>query len=123
MYLDHANIVTPDLDTTVDFFTEVVGFTTGPRPNFQVHGYWLYSEGRPVIHLTQATLALPSGRTSPRIDHVALRVADLTEWAALVGRLKTHHIEYQLNVRNDDNDMQLWVVPAPGVTIEFIVAH
>ncbi|NWD66094.1 VOC family protein [Pseudomonas gingeri] len=123
MYLDHANIVTPDLDTTVGFFTEVLGFTTGPRPNFQVPGYWLYSDGRPVIHLTQATIALPSGKTSPRIDHLALRVANLDEWATLLSRLKAHHIDYQLNALNDDNDIQLWVALAPGVTIEIIVAH
>lgn len=123
MYLDHANIVTPDLETTVGFFTEVLGLTLGPRPDFRVPGSWLYSDGRPVIHLTQATIALPSGRTSPRIDHVALRVANLDEWTALLERLKDHHIDYQLNAPDDDNDIQLWVTLAPGLTIEIIVAH
>ena len=123
MYLDHANIVTPNLDTAVGFFTEVLGFTTGPRPDFQVPGYWLYSDGHPVIHLTQATVALPTGRTSPRIDHIALRVADLEEWSALLDRLKAHSIDYQFDTRNGDNDIQLWVALAPGVTIEIIVAH
>lgn len=123
MYLDHANIVTPDLDTTVDFFTKVLGLALGPRPDFRVPGSWLYSDGRPVVHLTQATIALPSGRASPRIDHVALRVANLDEWTALLGRLKAHDIEYQLNTPDDDNDIQLWVTLAPGLTIEIIVAH
>lgn len=36
--LDHANIVTPDLDTTVDFFTEELGLTLEPRPDFRVAG-------------------------------------------------------------------------------------
>ncbi|NWA29043.1 VOC family protein [Pseudomonas gingeri] len=123
MHLDHANIVTPDLDRTVRFFTDVLGFTTGPRPDFRVPGYWLYSAGRPVIHLTQATLTLPAGKMSPRIDHIAVRVADLDEWTALLGRLKSHNIEYQLNARNDGNDTQLWVALAAGVTIEIIVAN
>jgi catechol 2,3-dioxygenase-like lactoylglutathione lyase family enzyme len=123
MFLDHANIVTPDLDTTVGFFTDVLGLTTGPRPDFRVPGYWLYSAGRPVIHLTQATVALSAGSMSPRIDHVALRVADLDEWSALLERLEAHDIDYQLNARNDDNDIQLWIPLAVGLTIEIIVAH
>lgn len=123
MYLDHANIVTPDLDTTVRFFTDVLGFTTGPRPGFRVPGYWLYSAGRPLIHLTQATVALPQGRTSPRIDHIALRVGALDEWTALLDRLKAHQVDYQLNDFNDDSDLQLWVSLAAGVTLEFIVSH
>lgn len=123
MYLDHANIVTPDLDATVHFFTDVLGFTSGPRPNFQVPGCWLYSDGFPVIHLTQATIALPAGKTSPRIDHVALRVANMAEWTDLLGRLNAHRIDYQLDAHHDDNDIQLWVTLAPGVTIEFIVTQ
>lgn len=122
MYLDHANIVTPDLDTTARFFTDVLGFTAGPRPGFRVPGYWLYSVGRPVIHLTQATVALPTGKMSPRIDHIALRVADIDEWTALLDRLKAHNVDYQLNALNDDNDIQLWVPLAAGVIIEIIVS-
>ena len=123
MHLDHANIVTPDLDTTVRFFTDVLGLTTGSRPDFRVAGYWLYSAGRPVIHLTQATIALPAGRTSPRIDHIALRVADRDEWDALLQRMNAHEIDYQLNPGDATSDIQLWVTLAPGVTIEIIVSH
>ncbi|MFS2160923.1 VOC family protein [Pseudomonas sp. Pseusp122] len=123
MYLDHANIVTPNLAATASFFIDVLGLTIGPRPNFQVPGCWLYSDGRPLIHLTQATIALPVGKTSPRIDHVALRLANLDELTALLARLKDHHADYQLDVRTADNEIQLWVAVAPGVIIEFIVVQ
>ncbi|WP_397452831.1 VOC family protein [Pseudomonas sp. NA-150] len=121
MHLDHANIVTSDLDMIVRFFTDVLGFTTGPRPNFRTPGHWLYSEGRPLIHLSQATGGLPTASVSPRIDHIALRIANLDEWSALLDRLKAHGIEYQLSAPNDGSDLQLWVSPAAGVTIEFII--
>lgn len=123
MYLDHANIVTPDLDATVGFFTDVLGLTAGQRPNFPVPGVWLYSEGRPLIHLSQATGGLPAVRLSSRIDHIALRVANLTEWHALLDRVKAHGIDYQINTDADGSDFQLWVALAAGVTIEIIVAH
>ncbi|MGE8064472.1 VOC family protein [Pseudomonas sp. NPDC089569] len=121
MHLDHANIVTPDLDRTVDFFTDVLGFTTGPRPNFRVPGAWLYRDGRPLIHLTQATAGSPTASVSPRIDHIALRVADLEEWNTLLARVKARGLEYRLNTGNDGSDFQLWVLLAAGVSIEIIV--
>lgn len=123
MYLDHANIVTPDLDATVGFFTDVLGLTAGQRPNFRVPGVWLYSEGRPLIHLSQATGGLPAVRLSSRIDHIALRVANLTEWHALLDRVKAHGIDYQINTDDHSADSQLWVTPTASVIIELVVAR
>ncbi|WP_433766235.1 VOC family protein [Pseudomonas putida] len=120
MHLDHANIVIADLDKTVGFFTDVLGFTKGDRPDFRVPGAWLYSQGRPLIHLTQATGGLPAQRMSPRIDHIALRVADLDEWRAALDRVRAHGIEYHVNTPNDGSDFQLWVAIAPGITVEII---
>lgn len=122
MHLDHANIVIADLDKTVGFFTDVLGFTKGDRPDFRVPGAWLYSQGRPLIHLTQATGFLPAERMSPRIDHIALRVADLDEWRAALDRVRAHGIEYQVNTPNDGSDFQLWVAIAPGITVEIIAS-
>ena len=120
MHLDHANIVIADLDKTVGFFTDVLGFTKGYRPDFRVPGAWLYSQGRPLIHLTQATGGLPAQRMSPRIDHIALRVADLDEWSAVLDRVRAHGLEYQVNAPSDGSDFQLWVAIAPGITVEII---
>lgn len=71
----------------------------------------------------QATITLQAVRTSPRIDHVALRVTGLDEWTALLGRLNAHRIDHQLSALSDDIDTQLWVTLAPGLTIEIINAY
>jgi catechol 2,3-dioxygenase-like lactoylglutathione lyase family enzyme len=123
MQLDHANIVTPHLEQAVTFFTDILGLTLGQRPNFTVPGAWLYSEGRPLIHLSQATGGLPAARLSSRIDHVALRLASLDEWNALLDRLNARGIDYQLNAATHLKDLQLWVEPVPGVIIEMTVAR
>lgn len=123
MQLDHANIVTPDLEQAVAFFTDVLGLTLGPRPNFAVPGAWLYSEGRPLIHLSLATGGLPAARLSSRIDHIALRLNGLNEWNALLDRLNTQGIDYQLNAAAHLQDLQLWVAPVPGVIIEITVSR
>jgi len=79
MELDHATIVTRDLESARDFLSGIVGLSDGPRPPFQAGGYGLYADGRPVIHLVEATRPAFEGKASVRIDHVALRIDDATE--------------------------------------------
>ena len=49
--LDHFNIRTRKLGDTVRFYEDVLGLEKGPRPNFAFPGAWMYSEGKPVVHL------------------------------------------------------------------------
>jgi catechol-2,3-dioxygenase len=53
---DHYNLraARPMLDQLRDFYRDVVGLTVGERPPFRRFGYWLYSSGRPVLHLSLA---------------------------------------------------------------------
>jgi catechol-2,3-dioxygenase len=52
----HYNLRAPRalLDTLRDFYMDVVGLTSGERPPFESFGYWLYADGHPVLHLTEA---------------------------------------------------------------------
>ena len=49
--LDHFNIRTRKLADTVRFYEEVLELKKGDRPNFSFPGAWMYSEGKPVVHL------------------------------------------------------------------------
>jgi catechol 2,3-dioxygenase-like lactoylglutathione lyase family enzyme len=120
MKLDHATIVTSDLESARSFLCDIVGLINGPRPPFQVDGYWLYANGRPVIHLVESTVRAPEGRTASRIDHVALRVEDATEWIALLGRMRLNKVPYQLAEVPLADELQLFVSLAPGVVVEFV---
>jgi catechol 2,3-dioxygenase-like lactoylglutathione lyase family enzyme len=126
MQLDHATIVTPDLDRARRFLVEVAGLEDGPRPPFRIGGHWLYAGGRPVIHLVEATrVALAAGRpslTAPRIDHVALRIDDGAQWQALLARLAKSGTAYQLAEVPLASEVQLFVELAPAVVIEFVTA-
>ena len=53
---DHYNLRAdrPVLEQLRDFYRDVVGLTVGDRPPFRSFGYWLYSGGRPVLHLSLA---------------------------------------------------------------------
>ncbi|KAF1029630.1 MAG: hypothetical protein GAK40_00397 [Burkholderia plantarii] len=126
MRLDHATIVTDDLDGVCRFLRDVAGLVRGPRPPFAVDGGWFYAEGRAVIHVVRATQPAMQpamlGRTVPRIDHVALRVDDRLAWDALLERVRRHAIRHQLSAVPLSNELQLFVPLAPGVTIEFVMA-
>ena len=41
--LSHYSIRTIDLESSRKFYTEVMGFTVGPRPPFNFPGLWLYN--------------------------------------------------------------------------------
>lgn len=127
MQLDHATIVTADLDTARRFFVDVVGLVDGARPPFSVDGCWLYAnDGRPVIHLIDATVPAATGRAAPRIDHIAFRLENAAEWQALLGRLQATGVDYQSAqvppMGPRPAEVQLFVALAPGVVIEFVTA-
>lgn len=126
MQLDHATIVTADLDAARRLFVDVAGLTQGARPPFSIDGYWLYANGRPLIHLIDATVAVQAGRVAPRIDHIAFRLESADEWQALLQRLHATDTPYQLaevpQMGPQQAELQLFVALAPGVVIEFVTA-
>jgi catechol 2,3-dioxygenase-like lactoylglutathione lyase family enzyme len=121
MKLDHATVVTPDLEAVRRFFCDIVGLAEGERPPFTFEGYWLYQDGKPIIHLVKARSERPPARSSSRIDHIAFRL-DETEWMALAERLRTNRIDYQQGEVPSTGERQLFVTPAPEVTIEFVTS-
>ena len=70
--LDHFNIRTRDLDSTVHFYQEVMGLEKGPRPNFAFPGAWMYSEGKAVVHIVDISKTdEPQKPDSGVVHHVA----------------------------------------------------
>jgi catechol 2,3-dioxygenase-like lactoylglutathione lyase family enzyme len=122
MQLDHSTIVTKHLEAARHFFCVVVGMTEGPRPPFKVNGHWLYADGRPVIHLVEATLPGVDGRASPRIDHVAFRVNDAGRWKTLVDRLRSNDVPFSVTHLPLANEVQLFVSLGASLAVEFVTA-
>jgi catechol 2,3-dioxygenase-like lactoylglutathione lyase family enzyme len=70
--LDHFNIRTRKLAETVGFYQDVLGLENGARPNFAFPGAWMYSEGRPVVHLVDiSATSEPQKPDSGVVHHVA----------------------------------------------------
>ncbi|MBR0722673.1 VOC family protein [Bradyrhizobium manausense] len=70
--LDHFNIRTRNLAETVRFYEDVLGLEKGPRPDFAFPGAWMYSEGKPVVHLVDISpTSEPQKPDSGVVHHVA----------------------------------------------------
>src|ERR1700724_4852719 len=66
------NIRTRKLGDTVRFYEEVLDLKKGDRPNFAFPGAWMYSEGKPVVHLVD--ISQPDEQQKPDsgvVHHVA----------------------------------------------------
>ncbi len=85
-----------------------------------MRGHWLYARGRALIHLVKATTQGLAARSSPRIDHIAFRMENWTDWEALLERLRMHGIPYQLTQVPLAGELQLFVCLEPGVVVEFV---
>ena len=49
--LDHVNIRTAQLDTMIDWYTNILGMRSGDRPNFPFPGAWMYAGDVAAVHL------------------------------------------------------------------------
>jgi catechol 2,3-dioxygenase-like lactoylglutathione lyase family enzyme len=119
MKLDHATIVTGNLEGARNFLCSIIGLSEGPRPPFGVRGHWLYANDKPVIHLIEAGIARPARPASPRIDHVGLRI-NAEEWSGLLERLRLSGVPYELGEVPLTGECQLFVAMAPGIVIELV---
>ena len=92
--LDHFNIRTRKLGETVRFYEEVLGLKKGDRPNFAFPGAWMYSEGKPVVHLV--IFRRPNEQQKPDsgvVHHVAFASRD---FAGMKQRLKSKGLPFDV---------------------------
>ena len=88
MKLDHVTIRTRDLQATRSFFLTVFGLEEGERPLAirRIPGHWLYSEGRPLIHII-GSQGHGSDRAAEAIDHVGFRMQGYAEFRSKLDQL------------------------------------
>ena len=127
--LNHYLILASDLEATKDFYVDVLGLRVGERPPFEFPGYWLYLDGRAVVHLadSQARDSLDESRVSVanpvaqaprdtgRLDHIAFQATGLAE---MIGRLKRLAISWDRREVPDQGLQQLFIHDPDGLKIE-----
>lgn len=116
MKIDHINIAAPrDLLAEVrDFYCNALGLEEGPRPDFGIPGYWLYGEGKPIVHLMESDNHHPAERPH-YLDHIAFEMRCLPDY---VERLQAMGIEYRVNHVADFDISQVFCSDPCGNRIE-----
>lgn len=122
MHLDHVTLVADDLEALRRFFVDIAGLRVGPRPPFRVDGYWLYLDGRAVLHLVRSSSPALHARPTPRIDHCAFRVDDPQAWQALIDRLRAASMPFQTAEVPLTGERQIFVALTPAVSAEFVMS-
>jgi len=109
--LDHYSIRTLDIEASRRFYTEVMGFEVGFRPEFNFPGLWLYNgtrypESYGVVHIVGVDLKDPSGlkeylgdkdlgelNGTGTVDHMAFAATGLADMRRRLKRLDIPHRE------------------------------
>ena len=108
--LDHYSIRTLDIEASRRFYTEVMGFEVGFRPQFNFPGLWLYNGARypqsnGVVHIIGVDLNNPEGLKeylgdrdlstldgTGTVDHMAFAATGLAEMRA---KLKCGNVPFR----------------------------
>lgn len=130
--LAHFSVRTTQLDASMHFYTDVLGFKEGFRPPFKFPGVWLYrgeDDGDyGVVHLIGIDKDDPSGLKdylgdkaeeslygSAAVDHVAFLATDLPDMHQRLGRAG---VEYRERTVPSIGLHQVFVEDPSGITIE-----
>jgi catechol 2,3-dioxygenase-like lactoylglutathione lyase family enzyme len=124
--IEHFLLLSDDIDATRDFYCRALGLSTGERPPLAFPGYWLYANGRPLVHIADrgrygahaASIGLDvpaSGGAAMRIDHIAFTATDYVEAAE---RLERGGIAATRNAVPAAGLRQLFFADPDGVRIE-----
>src|SRR5512140_123072 len=123
--IEHCLVVADDMEATRDWYCNVLGMEEGPHPDFGFPVYWLYLNGRDVVHIGQSAKHAGEsqknylGRTSRNtgsgtgaIDHIAFRATGL---AAMMAQLRSRGIEFTERRAGNQARYQLFMVDPNGV--------
>lgn len=113
MRLDHFNIRTNNLDGVRDILVRLLQVEEGDRPPFPFPGYWLYGEGKPIIHLTERET--DPGNSTGALDHIAIKDEDFD---GLISRLEKDDVKYSSRVVPGSGMRQIFFKIDHDVTIE-----
>lgn len=127
--LDHLSVRTEKVEATQKFYSDVLGLTVGPRPDFPFPGVWLYNDGIAVVHVVGidrndpeglmnylgGSIDIDLGGGTGSFDHIAFLCNDLDGMRA---RFKASGYEFrERKVPNMALD-QIFLTDPNGITVE-----
>ncbi|MGH8822815.1 MAG: diguanylate cyclase [Rhodoferax sp.] len=118
--LNHLNLHAPRelLDELKEFYCNVVGLQVGPRPPFRNFGYWLYAEGKPIVHLYQTDLGEErDAQAVTTFDHIAFDCTNRPEVETLLACRK---LDYRATEVPGTRRVQFFLKDPAGNGVELV---
>jgi lactoylglutathione lyase len=113
--LDHYAIEVIDLEKSLFFYTEILGFPTVERPNFNFKGAWLNVGNHQAIHLIENKEKGIVDSASRKL-HFAFSHIDIYKLESYLK--KSDVVTFPIKAR-PDGILQLFVLDPDGYFIEF----
>lgn len=127
-HIEHYLIAADDMEATKTWYCDVLGMQEGWHPEFNFPVYWLYLDGKDVVHISQSAKNATDnqktylGRTSQNtgagtgaIDHIAFRANGLAETMA---HLRQLNIDFKERRANGQALYQLFMFDPNGIKVE-----
>ncbi len=127
-HIEHYLIAADDMEVTKTWYCDVLGMQEGWHPEFNFPVYWLYLDGKDVVHISQSAKNATDnqktylGRTSQNtgagtgaIDHIAFRANGLAETMA---HLRQLNIDFKERRANGQALYQLFMFDPNGIKVE-----
>lgn len=116
MRIDHINIAAPAdlLEAVRNFYCAALELEEGPRPDFGIPGYWLYGDGKPIVHLLESDHH-QRGDAPYHLDHVAFVMTGLEQYQQRLERLG---VQYSVNHIAAFNTSQVFCHDPCGIGVE-----
>ena len=121
--LDHVNIIVPDLEAAVRFYTSLLSLVRrdAPPPLQPREAAWMCDgEGRPIIHLNSLDCARVYDRNltpapTGALHHIAL---NCTGYDEMIERVKNHGLDYGTNQQDSIGLRQIFFFDPHHVLLE-----
>lgn len=111
--MNHFTVLSSNLESSKDFYINILGLSEGYRPPFTFPGAWLYTGDQAVLHI-MAGKPIPLVAAGV-IDHMAFTASGLQ---ATVDRLKQCGVAYELKRLQGLEIWQLFCHDPDGAKVE-----
>ena len=127
-HIEHFLVAADDQEATRDWYRTVLGMEEGPHPDFGFPVYWMYLDGKDVVHIGPSAakageiqkkfLGRPSqdtGNGTGAIDHIAFRATGLRR---MLEHLRSLGLDFTQRRANGQALFQLFLFDPNGVKVE-----
>ena len=127
-HIEHFLVAANDMKMTRDWYHTVLHMEEGWHPEFGFPVYWMYLNGKDVVHISQSAkhagenqraylgrASQDTGAGTGAVDHIAFRATGLK---AMLAHLRAHNIEFTERRASNQALYQVFLFDPNGIKIE-----